>query len=449
MASAAGNNGEAMTARVDATGRLLDADPMIARLQAEAGGAVGQRLALPQLAAIARLVRKLGIAVARPALVAGRDHDLELWVHGEPDGTDVVLTIESWRRKPSQGPRLDLAARSEDALPAARGEWAADAELRLSELSPDVAALLGTSGAEALGQPLTKWLRLLESDDGSMPLLTAVASRSAFAGQVAAPRTSQTGSKLVLDGDPLFGPDGSFAGFRGRATPESKAPPEAANEVGNAALGLDPALDHALRSPIDRIIKAADGIAGRNDGPLRSDYAAYAGDISAAARHLLSVIRTMVDQPPETESAVDVRAIAEEAIALVETQAEERGVELVLAGDSSLSAIGEPRAIVQILVNLLGNAVRHSPSGSAVALSLAHGSDYASITVSDRGKGIAQVDQQRIFERFERAEEEGTGIGLGLAIARRLARSMQGDITLVSAPGEGAAFTLSLPLASA
>ena len=65
----------------------------------------------------------------------------------------------------------------------------------------------------------------------------------------------------------------------------------------------------------------------------------------------------------------------------------------------------------------------------------------------DEGPGIAAADQQRIFERFERAQAKEGGTGLGLAISRRLARSMGGDVTLDSAPGEGARFTLTLPAA--
>jgi signal transduction histidine kinase len=67
------------------------------------------------------------------------------------------------------------------------------------------------------------------------------------------------------------------------------------------------------------------------------------------------------------------------------------------------------------------------------------------VTVSDHGPGIAPADQQRIFERFERAHTAQEGTGLGLAISRRLARSMGGDVTLESTPGEGARFTLTLP----
>ena len=77
-----------------------------------------------------------------------------------------------------------------------------------------------------------------------------------------------------------------------------------------------------MRSPLARIITAAEGIVERADGPLRSDYAAYAGDIAAAARHLLSVIRSMVEQPAEPR-AIDLAVLAGDALALVQPEAEE------------------------------------------------------------------------------------------------------------------------------
>ena len=119
---------------------------------------------------------------------------------------------------------------------------------------------------------------------------------------------------------------------------------------------------------------------------------------------------------------------------------------MALRGDASIHVHGERRGVIQILVNLLGNAVRHSPEGGAVTLQLSKTVSTGEATIADQGKGIAKSDQERIFEKFERLEEGG-GAGLGLAIARRLALSLGGEISLVSAPGEGARFTLSLPLA--
>ena len=438
-----------MTARVDALGHLVEADPMLAELQVEAGSALGAKLALPQLAAVARLVRKLGISVSRPAIVGGRDYDLEMWVHAEPDGQDVLLTVEKWKKRRPAPSRLEIAASDDDLVgKAARHSWATDAELRFTSLSEDLAVHLGVDAAEAVGQPLTRFLRLEEGDDGAMPLLAALASRNAFAGQPAAARGNGN-QRLVLSGDPIRAEDGGFAGFRGRALADHVPVPEAANEAGGNAT-IDPALDQALRSPLARIIEAAEGIVDRADGPLRSDYAAYAGDIAAAARHLLSVIRSMVDQPGDASSVVDLAVLAGDALALIQPQADERSVKLDLRGQSAIPVHGERRGVIQILVNLLGNAVRHSPEDGSVTLELRVSGGMGEASITDRGEGIPAADQERVFEKFERLDGGGSGgAGLGLAIARRLARSMGGEVILASVPGEGACFTLSLPLASA
>ena len=110
-----------------------------------------------------------------------------------------------------------------------------------------------------------------------------------------------------------------------------------------------------------------------------------------------------------------------------------------------LLAEGEARAIVQILVNILGNAVRHSPDKGQVALKFGLAAGQCRVTIADQGPGIAPDDQQRIFERYEQDGDALEGSELGLAISRRLARSMGGDVELESAPGEGASFSLVLP----
>ncbi len=180
---------------------------------------------------------------------------------------------------------------------------------------------------------------------------------------------------------------------------------------------------------------------------MRSDYASYGNDIAAAAKHLLSVLTSMSADTAETHRSVDLAALAAEAVVLVDSTAEERGIVIDIEQRDRLAARGEERAVTQILVNLLSNAVRHSPERGRVRLSFTQTPTNASVSVSDEGAGIAAADQQRIFERFERAHPKEGGTGLGLAIARRLARSMGGDVTLDSPPGEGARFTLTLPAA--
>ena len=100
-----------------------------------------------------------------------------------------------------------------------------------------------------------------------------------------------------------------------------------------------------------------------------------------------------------------------------------------------------------MLVNLIANAIRYSPDNSQVWIRLEREGDLAAVIVADQGKGIAAADQERIFDKFERVDpNEPGGTGLGLYIARRLARAMGGDITVDSAPGQGARFTFTLPL---
>ena len=239
----------------------------------------------------------------------------------------------------------------------------------------------------------------------------------------------------------MTGADGSFAGFRGSVQSNGAAAP-APQARTNA---FDHALDEILRSPLDRIIESAERIVERSEGPLRSDYASYGNDIAAAARHLLSVLTSMNDEAVESQRSVDLAGLAAEAVVLVDSTAEDRGVVIEIEQRDRLAARGEERAVTQILVNLLSNAVRHSPERGKVHLTFAQAASSASVSVSDEGPGIAAADQQRIFERFERAHPKEGGTGLGLAIARRLARSMGGDVTLDSAPGEGARFTLTLP----
>jgi signal transduction histidine kinase len=117
--------------------------------------------------------------------------------------------------------------------------------------------------------------------------------------------------------------------------------------------------------------------------------------------------------------------------------------------DEALPATGEFRRALQVLVNLIGNAVRYSPADAMVWIRTEREGDMAAVIVADQGKGIAMEDQERIFEKFERVDpNEPGGNGLGLYIARRLARAMGGDITLDSAPGQGARFVFTLPYRS-
>lgn len=425
--------------RVDSKGRLAWADPELAALQVSAGSRLGAELALPTIAAIARLAAELGVEVFRPARIAGSGHDVEVQVRATPDGDEVALALENWAERPIAPQRLaGLVSRERAASLAEESDkWAVDSELRIASLSPVLAERLEIAPAEAIGQPLTRLFKLEESEDGALPLIAGLAARTAFRGQRARLRTDGT-ALVLLSGRVIQGADGRFAGFEGEARVEQSSGASESSE-------LDQALDEALRSPLDRIIDSADRIVHQSAGPLRSEYADYATDIAAAARHLLSVVQSLTGAV-EGRERVDLAAIAAEASTMLDTAAQARGVAITCERPGAVLAEGDRRSVTQILVNLIANAVRHSPSGETVAVTFDH-IDGAWAHVSDHGSGIAPEDHDRIFEPFERGSTDESGVGLGLAISRRLARAMGGDILVQSEPGVGSRFSLRLPAA--
>ena len=433
-----------ISGRVDREGRLIAADPSLERLQVDAGSAVGRPLALPQMAALARAAASLGVPLSRTLIAADSSHDLDLFVRAEPQGDEVELTIERWAARPAAGPRLALveafADEEDEAVDAATLEFVTDEALNLAEISPALAQRLGRDAGNCVGQPLTSLFRLVEEDDGRMPLLAALASRSAVEAQRAVIRGGGP-DEIIIDATPLSDAAGQFGGFHGvlRGNGDRDA-------VTSEPPAFEESLDEALRSPLDRIISAADRIVERSDGPLRSDYATYASDIAAAGRHLLSVIRSMGAGGVPAATQADLASLAQEATALVQPIAGERGITiLVEQPEAPCRANGDARAIVQILVNIVGNAVRHSPDNGRVTITFDVDDSERRVTIADQGPGIDPEDQQRIFGRYEQAGDTSDGTGLGLAISRRLARSMGGDVRLDSIAGAGARFTLVLP----
>lgn len=441
---------------LDAEGRLVEADPPLAELHSRAGGRPGGILAVPQVAALARLARRLGIVISRAAIAADADRDLDLWVRAEPEGERVQLSIGGWTERPRHRPQSAMAEREADFVRAAVDwVWETDESLRLTMLSAGAAAALERRPSELIGQPLTSLFRFREHEDGALPILTALAERQKFDDQLAELRS---GSRDVyrLNGVPLIDGTGRFAGFRGSATSITAALRDlAANDEAPPQPSIfGERLDNALRSPLKHIVTHAENIAAQADGPIRTDYHGYAVDIASAGRHLLTLVDDLVDlqaveRPGFAPAAepIDLAETARQAAALLGLRAPEKGIRIEPPpADLELPATGEYKRALQILMNLLTNAIRYSPEGGVVTVSAARDGDKASVTVTDSGKGIADADQERIFEKFERVDPlEPGGTGLGLYIARRLAYAMGGDLTCQSAEGQGARFTFTLP----
>jgi heavy metal sensor kinase len=210
---------------------------------------------------------------------------------------------------------------------------------------------------------------------------------------------------------------------------------------------------HDLKSPVTRIRGMAEVTLATGKGIEEYENMA-AGTVEECDR-LLDMINTML-MITKTESGVhpldyqqvDMPRLVRDACELMETVAEDKGLSLACETPEALPLVGDPRMIQRILANLLDNAIKYTPSGGSVRVSLSAIDDgEALVSVQDTGMGIPPDDLPHIFERFYRCDQSRSepGTGLGLSLARALARAHQGDITVTSTLGQGSTFTLTLP----
>ncbi|MBP8230813.1 MAG: sensor histidine kinase [Rhizorhabdus sp.] len=498
--------------KVDAQGRLVEADPPLLRLHQQAGGVTGGMIALPQLGQIARLSRRLGIPIARQVIAASDEQDVALWVSVRPaeDDDGVVLAITGWQENLASQPTPATEAVRWRDFGRAAADWIVetDAMLRIAQSPPNLPATIGA--------PVETLLSFSRDAEGLSSIVAAAMRADRFEDGEAHCLLGR-GVAVRVAGMPSFGANGGFAGYQllisRRDAPLPPKPVAAGGHANppplDAAFGT--ALGQAMREPLDRIIAHADSISDRGDGPVRRDYASYADDIAGAGRHLLALVEDLVDlqtieRPdfrPEAE-AVDLIDASARAAGLLAVRADLAQVRVIgpawrrrpalaptlvaatlsagatppaMAGDpaaanhgvsgpmaaqwrpipdpsastaiSPIVAHGDFRRILQVLINLLSNAIRHTPPGGTVRIDCAREGDIAAVIVADEGEGIAPEDQERVFDRFERLGlQDGTGSGLGLYISRRLARAMGGELGVDSAPGKGARFVLTLPISS-
>lgn len=220
-------------------------------------------------------------------------------------------------------------------------------------------------------------------------------------------------------------------------------------------------VSHELRSPLNAITGFSDAALHDIHGPLPEAYRSYFSAIHGVGRHLELLVSNLLDlaQLEAGRFAVEprptsARLMVSEARSMVASLATRHGIDIsavALTRDWLLQV--DPTRMRQILVNLLANAVKFTPRGGAVGTdALPCGPDHLELTVWDTGIGIARDQQERVFEAFHQlagasTSNGGKGVGLGLAIARQLARAMNGDLLLTSEPGKGSRFIARLPVA--
>jgi signal transduction histidine kinase len=219
-------------------------------------------------------------------------------------------------------------------------------------------------------------------------------------------------------------------------------------------------VSHELRAPIASVRLMAEGLErGKVSEPAKQHE--YFRFITQECRRLSSMIENVLDfarieqgRKQYEFEPTDVVALVEQTVKLMEPYASERGVRLRVENLQSSTFNLQPtidgQAIQQALVNLIDNAIKHSPSGTEVAVSLNSQPSTLNIRVSDHGPGIPATEHVKIFERFYRLgselRRETPGVGIGLSIVKHVVEAHRGTVRVDSEVGKGSCFTIELPL---
>lgn len=451
---------DAITGECDGENRLVRADPKLLALHRACGGEVGGRLAVPALSDLVAESRHAGSALDRTFMACNGTHRIEGRARIKPaangDQARSLIRITDWRAQPlSEDGERDADLTREITRQLSECVMQIDAQQHVVSCETEATDLLKFADTMRSAGP-RRWDRFVDftepaSDDSDV---------NAEGGRMCRLRGSMRDwrcyvEKMGNDGDASGGQEeGAIVYFTAESAlaPEHPGGTEGEEDAFAPSLGRD--LTPVLRQPVNRIIAHAQTMRTKLAGPLSDQYRTYAEDIANAGQHLLGLMDDLADlEVVEAETfatapdRIDLADVARRACGILGVRAREKDITLVPPAEGETQpAIAEFRRVLQVLLNLVGNAIRYSPEASQVWVRVDCESDQAMVTVADQGHGLDEQQQDKVFEKFERLGRSGdNGSGLGLYISRRIARAMDGDLTVESAPGQGARFTLSVP----
>ncbi|MFD2206805.1 PAS domain-containing sensor histidine kinase [Kiloniella antarctica] len=345
--------------------------------------------------------------------------------------------------------------------------WETDKNLRITYASPQVQKALGFHPSELLGRNIKDIITEETYLFGDIKIKDL---RQPFRDQQLTIKNRIDEERLFLvSGLPFYTNDtGEYAGYRGSARDVTeqqyqqgalrvaKEHAEVANRAKSEFLAN---MSHELRTPLNAIIGFSEMMSSQLLGPLgNKQYHEYSHDIHASARHLLSVINDILDvakieagKLELLEDTTDPLQLAVSVQRLMIERAENAGLKLKLSLPSKLPMIhADQRKMKQVLINILANAVKFTPSGGIVELSggINDDGDFEFI-VMDTGIGMAEEDIPKAFEPFAQIDStlsrqfDGTGLGLPLALG--LVRLHGGELSMTSKPGKGTTVKCVLP----
>jgi len=269
---------------------------------------------------------------------------------------------------------------------------------------------------------------------------------------------------------PLLNADGSLRGHRGSARDvtqslEAKAQLSRRDEAlrrakdqaeasSQAKSVLVSKLGHELRTPLNAIVGLAQLIQARSAPSDEASVERWIAQIAKTGWHMVDVLDTLMElgragavNASIASKSVDLVEVVHDAMHIVEREAQTRFISIAFDGAAPVLAMGDRRAICQVVVNLLSNAIKYNREGGWVRLGVTEG-EHTRIDIQDTGPGLTHEQMGRLYRPFERLGAEASdvaGHGLGLLICKELVASMGGTIQVRSTVGQGTTFTVFLP----
>ena len=237
---------------------------------------------------------------------------------------------------------------------------------------------------------------------------------------------------------------------------EAKEEAERSNKFKDQFLST---MSHELRTPLNAVLGFSDLLTEERYGPLNDRQRRYVTHIHTGGKHLLRLINDILDlskiEAGRLQLAIESVAVdgaLAEVIDTLRPLADKKSQSLVVNTSTDLSVRADTTRFKQIVMNLLGNAIKFTPEGGKIELTAQQLGEVVRVDVRDSGPGIPAEEQQRIFEAFHRlrqSEKGAEGTGLGLAITKRLVELQGGHLGLESTPGLGSCFYFTLPSVAA
>jgi two-component system sensor histidine kinase SenX3 len=216
-------------------------------------------------------------------------------------------------------------------------------------------------------------------------------------------------------------------------------------------------ISHELKTPIGALLLLSEAVLSASDDPASVNK--FATRMQLEARRLTDLVQEIINlsrlqdsDPLQVADENKVKDLITEAVDLVKTTSEAKGMTITVAGIPDVTVLGDGDQLIMAIHNLLENAINYSPNNTKVSVSSTVSDEIIEIVVADQGIGIPEAELERIFERFYRVDparsRETGGTGLGLSIVKHVASKHGGEVKVWSSPNVGSSFALRLPIYS-